>query len=63
VPQESDDLLVAEPALPHVRSFLRKRTLLTLDRCTLWRAGQEDKRYINMELLKEQKKTAMKLAA
>jgi AcrR family transcriptional regulator len=37
--QEPDDLFVGEPALLHVRSFLGKRTLLTLGWHTLRGAG------------------------
>src|SRR6188768_2764154 len=41
LPQEPDDLLVGEPALLHVRSFLGKRTLLTLIRYAGWGAGHK----------------------
>jgi len=34
--EKSDDLFVSESALPHVRSFLGKRTLLTFDWHALW---------------------------
>ena len=40
--QKPDDLLVGEPALLHVRSFLGKRTLLTFDWYALRGAGQID---------------------
>jgi hypothetical protein len=41
--EKPDDLLVGEPALAHVRSFLWKRTLLTLRWYALRGAGQIDR--------------------
>ena len=38
--REPDDLLVAGPALPHVRCCLTRRTLLSLRRHARWGAGQ-----------------------
>ena len=42
--KKPDDLFVRESALPHGRSFLRKRTLLTFDWYALWGSGQPEKR-------------------